>query len=320
VNIQSVYILSAARSGSTLLDMFLGNHPDALAVGEFDQLPKNLALNSVCSCGSPVRDCAFWIPIVDRFSHDIGVDLSINPYALDFGLFRSGIEIDRNRQTKMYLIRRFLTNGWVDFCDWFRFPLTVKFSLSGFDKSVQNIVNAHAVLREACKRAVIVDSSKSFRYSVSHYKLAPQSTRLILLTRDGRGVMASNLRSGQSRSQAVTSWERYYRRALPWIERNVAPSHVLRVRYEDLVSNTELELAKVLDFLKLPPEPIMRNVGRFPVHIVNGNHSSISKKSITNIRNDDRWRKELDEDDLAYFIRHGKSMSSKLGYEVRVDD
>ncbi|MEP6917432.1 MAG: hypothetical protein ABJC89_17410, partial [Acidobacteriota bacterium] len=55
-----VYLLAASHSGSTLLAMLLGSHPDICTVGEL----KATSLGSVetyrCSCGQPIRICGFW--------------------------------------------------------------------------------------------------------------------------------------------------------------------------------------------------------------------------------------------------------------------
>ena len=46
-----LYICSAARSGSTLTDMFIGGHSQTASLGEINLLGNAISLNAECSCG-----------------------------------------------------------------------------------------------------------------------------------------------------------------------------------------------------------------------------------------------------------------------------
>ena len=85
-----VFICAAGHSGSTLLDLLLGSHPAGVSVGELTQLPKNIALDSVCSCGDQVSKCDFWQPVITRFGDSIDVDLWNDPYDLNLGFTNVG--------------------------------------------------------------------------------------------------------------------------------------------------------------------------------------------------------------------------------------
>jgi len=61
-----VYILSNGRSGSTLLDLLLGAHPNIWTLGEAQRLPWEIKANSLCGCGVPISDCKFWQPILPK--------------------------------------------------------------------------------------------------------------------------------------------------------------------------------------------------------------------------------------------------------------
>lgn len=297
--IESVYICSAARSGSTILDLMLGTHPAVLPVGELNQLPKNIALRSTCSCGRAIHDCAFWVPIVDELGRRLGTDLWREPYALDLGMIQAGVEIDRRRQTRSYLARRALQRAWVEVCHRAGLDLARSAMVARFRAPVQNLVALHALLRERSGARVVVDSNKDFRQSVLHYQLEPERTRLILLVRDGRGVMASYMRSGRGREQAIKHWMRYYERVLPWLQRHVAPEHLIRVRYEALVADPDAEIGRILACIGLEPVQGVAASVEHPRHIVNGNRMFLQR--IAGIRADERWRAELGPADLECF-------------------
>lgn len=68
-----VFITSLERSGSTLLDITLGKHPQLISFGEVARvlLPHGSGgMESVvdrpCSCGVSVRDCPFWGPVTEH--------------------------------------------------------------------------------------------------------------------------------------------------------------------------------------------------------------------------------------------------------------
>ena len=53
------YILAASHSGSTLLAMLLGAHPDACTIGELKGIEVEVETYR-CSCGELIRECDFW--------------------------------------------------------------------------------------------------------------------------------------------------------------------------------------------------------------------------------------------------------------------
>ena len=59
--VKLLYIIGDGRSGSTLLNIALGNHPDAVAAGELCNVQRYLwRQDNWCSCGTPVHECSFW--------------------------------------------------------------------------------------------------------------------------------------------------------------------------------------------------------------------------------------------------------------------
>ena len=105
----------------------------------------------------------------------------------------------------------------------------------------------------------------------------------------------------------------YYRRVLPLLARNVPPKHRLMVRYEDLASETELQLRRLCTFLDLDYEPTMLDSGTKPQHITSGNNMRFNFGAP--IRVDDKWKAALKEKDLKYFEQHAGKLNRALGYE-----
>ena len=59
--IRLVYVLGGGRSGSTLLDTILGNHPTIESVGELSSvLEHGWSDSRQCACGQSAPQCPFW--------------------------------------------------------------------------------------------------------------------------------------------------------------------------------------------------------------------------------------------------------------------
>lgn len=57
-----VAIAGASRSGSTILALMLGRHPDVAVLGETNRIAREWDDPcAICGCGAPMQRCAFWI-------------------------------------------------------------------------------------------------------------------------------------------------------------------------------------------------------------------------------------------------------------------
>ena len=308
-----VYICSAGHSGSTLLDLLLGSHSKIESLGEISQLSKNLALNTPCTCGKPVRECPVWVQVVSRLSETLGLDVMQNPYELHLGYPRAVVVVDKSRQTRSYLlVRKALLSlyylrlrynaGIVD-------PL-----LRSIEKSVTNSFLVFNAFRELLGVDIVVDSSKSYLRALSLYRRDPEHVRILLLTRDGRGVAWSNIKRGATIKDAVSGWRNQYARALPLFRRHVASEHILQVQYEDVVANSSEALARICDFLGQKFEPGMLNFASTVHHSTNGNDIRMLRSST--LRPDTEWQRNLTPADLAYFQNRAGRLNRALGYET----
>jgi hypothetical protein len=61
-----VYISGYGRSGSTLLDVLLGNLPGVVSLGEVGSLSRRWARGERCACGATLDTCPFWSAVVAR--------------------------------------------------------------------------------------------------------------------------------------------------------------------------------------------------------------------------------------------------------------
>jgi hypothetical protein len=308
----TVFVCSASHSGSTLLDLLLGSHPIAMSLGEITQLPKNLALNSLCSCGAAVRQCPIWRAVVERLATERAFErIRDDPYVLNLGLFEAGTVIDRKHQTPWRrLWRKVVYAGAYAHWRWDVGPLAP--FTRPLHSGARNKWLLFDVVADLVARLILIDSSKHYLEAAALYRAAPHRTKVLLLVRDGRAVFYSGLKRGQTRRKALNAWLRTYTRAAPLLEKLVAPKCLLHVRYEDLAGNPARELHRICRFVGVTFDPSMLEFCCRPHHVVNGN--DMRRRHNSAIRLDQTWRNALSATDFAYFEARGGALNRRLGY------
>jgi len=308
--IDTLYILSAGRSGSTLLNLVLGSHPRAVAVSELTQLPYDVIRRNPCTCSAPIGECPFWLAVARHVRAELGIDLWRTPEALNLGCM-----VDPRRRNEPPVTNRYawawkLRHGLV-YLDELGFPLPR--ALRGeFDHGIANTIRLHDVIRRVSGRDVVVDASKSYLKGVALYRARPGQTRLILLSRNGRASFYSRLRDGYGRNQSLRAWRNYYRHALPLLNRRVPPEDVIRVKYEDLAADPAREIERICAFAGLPHVPGMLDFTAAEHHVTSGN--DMRMQSGMRIRPDTAWQKGLAPADERYFELWAGATNRRLGY------
>jgi len=129
-------------------------------------------------------------------------------------------------------------------------------------------VNGCTTIAEAIQRVheIYLDSRAKRRWGqktprfVRHMDLLSKhfaGTRFIHTVRDPRAVVSSLIQSDVHRSNAFHAslrWHMDVEQGLAYEREN--PAKTLRVHYEDLVTDVEGTLQRILDFLRLPYEPL----------------------------------------------------------------
>lgn len=306
-----VYICSAGHSGSTLLDLLLGSHSSIASLGEIEHLSKNISLNTLCTCGKKVQSCDLWQEVIANASGKLNVDINQFPYQLNMGFPDPQVIKDKIHTTLKYQIKRRYFRGLQYFS--LRYDL---YFLSPFLKkvaeSIDHTLMVYEVVRKILGCNVIIDSSKTYMRAAGFYRRNPDKVKIILLTRDGRGVAYSNIKRNFSRSKSIKGWKRYYARSTQLFGHVIADDHILQVKYEDLVNNPEAELQRICSFLNLEFEPAMMDFASHTHHITNGNNMRFKKSS--EIKIDNAWKTELSKEDLNYFEKHAGDINNHLGY------
>jgi hypothetical protein len=307
-----VFICSAGHSGSTLLDLLLGSHPEAVSLGEITQLPKNWALNTSCSCGAAVRDCIVWRQVIGKLALQPGLEkIARNPYTLHLGLFQAETVVDRSHQTFLRTVyRRLVYAGAFAYWRWHAQPLATL--TTPLRRGAANKWLLFQAVADTVERSILIDSSKHYLEALALYESAPRRTKVLLLARDGRAVFYSGRKRGFPRRSALNAWRRTYVRGLPLLQSRVAPEDLLQVRYEDLVTDSARELHRICEFIGIPYAAEMLDFRSHVHHVANGNDMRL--RSTAKIEADTAWKRALSPADLAYFEARAGILNRSLGY------
>ncbi len=284
-----VFIMGSGHCGSTLVDLVLGSHSEAFSLGELWELSRRVGdtKRHLRRCGVCGEDCPFWDdPALRRF-------------------------------LRRYFARPGVTGR-------------LRRRLAPF------VYDLYDELFKASDKNVLIDSSKNYRWIQRQLRPAYQwydrRACLLYLVRDGRGVVNSYLRKYPDRGVAgwATEWARLVERMNGYYERFPEKDRI-RVRYEDFATDTEAVVAKVTDRIGLRFEPDMLRYWIRDHHPVGGNlgtrslvfrwrnrfpdleqhtegrslQSHFEKSHYDQvglaIRLDERWKKDLGEEQLRQF-------------------
>jgi len=309
--VKYIFICCPGHSGSTLLDLLIGSHSRVRSLGEISHLSKNIALNTPCSCGVAVKECSFWKKIIQFLSESTRIDILKDPYAFNLGQPKSFDVIDHVYQTRMFLLRNKLMRGLV-YHELRYGPDILKFLKKSFHKSITNNLILYDTILSSLSEDIVVDSTKDYLKAVGVYRKRPDNTRIILLSRDGRGVLYSRIKRGVKRRVGVASWKNYYSRGMPVLYRHISDEHILRIQYERLASEPETVLKVLTQFLEIEYEGSMLDFSNYTHHVTNGNNMRFIKSA--SIQVDESWKSNLLEEDIQYFNYHAGAMNRRLGY------
>jgi hypothetical protein len=305
-------ITGSARSGSTVLDVVLGNHPDIESVGEVNKLirtgwisreslrgidPKRLRV-PICTCGkrldvlyvdTPDEACPFWSS-VRREWVELTDAHSIESYPKLRGNF------ERTRPAR--LVQQYLH------------LLYERRRRSASFQSYAGLTRAFfESIRAVSGKPIIVDSTKSPVRAFALGMTPGIDLYVVHLVRDGRGVIASLRKTFEKDVQAGIMWDHkghpMWKAVARWIVLNLAaewvcaqlgPKRAMRLRYEDFVADPKGALERIGSLIELDLTDVAEAaaLGK-PMqagHNVGGNRTK--KSGIITLRPDaQEWRTAL---------------------------
>ena len=322
--IRLVYILSASHSGSTLLSMLLGAHPDVSTVGELKVTSLGDRERYLCSCQKRIKKCPFWS----------GISQDMRRRGIDFDITNAGTDI---RSGTDWYVKKMLSpmhRGLI--IEKLRdIALNLSPAWRAHLKKVQFInTNLIQCILARTGKDIIVDSSK-IGIRLKYLLQNPLFDVLIIrLIRDGRSVALTYMDPAQyadsidpqfrgggtgnnreserlSMAEAAYEWRRANEEALA-ILKYVDRSRWIEVRYEDLCSDVKKTLQQIFIFIGVDPKKAIADFRTVEQHIV-GNGMRLDSDS--QIRFDEKWRTVLKTADLDSFNSIAGNMNGNFGYK-----
>jgi hypothetical protein len=316
------YLLASSHSGSTLLAMLLGAHPNARTIGELKLKSIGNLNGYLCSCGSPIIRCPFWSQVHERMQQ-----------RCDFSLSDSGTSVHQCSSDYTQRLLGPVHHGafWEAIRDtalalsptWRRHLARVKFNYKCLVETALELTAAD----------IIVDSSKQGVQLKYLLQIPDLDIKVVRVIRDGRAVALTGMDGarfadatdpklryggtgmkddfpGYTMAQAARVWRRSNEEA-DCLLANLDRHQWTEVRYEQLCKNPKQTLASVYEFLELDSTKLRMDFRSVEHHVV-GNGMRFD--STSEVRLDERWRTHLSAEDLRQFDEVAGDLNCRYGY------
>jgi hypothetical protein len=290
-----LYVLSSGRSGSTLLELLLGTHPEIESAGEAQLLGFTAsAPNGTCRCGFPLERCPVWSGV-------LGADDG-SARTRELGRFRESRNAGRTLRPELLLE-----------------VLAGRLGPEGRTHAAAYATTSFAFLDAVADRRTryVVDASKDLYRLHWLAKGSQREVRVLLLTRDPRAFVWSS--AGRRATSLVTT----LRLAARWSVQQLLMTRWLRasgtpwmlVRYEDLVTDPPAALRAIERWLRVDPDRFVpADLFERRGHGVAGNPMQFREGQITF---DDEWRDRFARSPQRIVWAVAGVPARRLGYRWR---
>jgi hypothetical protein len=297
-----VYIAGCGRSGSTVLDLTLGQAEGWFSMGEFRLFWYAVRDHWRCGCGHEVTQCPFWSDVLTRAPVDAADVLRA---------LRSTVRL---RRTPGLMRPALLASHRAD--------------LDSVGSALRNVYRATA---ETAGASVLVDSSKDALYGLVLADVLDMPLHVVHLVRDSRAVAWSwqrkRIRPEITDADAYMPQRTALRAGFDWDLRN-ALVHLLRrrangftrVTYEEFTADPAATLNRIRARVAAPPaDPAgTRDVPGGNHHTVAGNPVRFSPDALE-LRPDLEWQHALQASDRRTVTLVTLPLLAAYGYLSRRD-
>ena len=296
-----VFVLSDARSGSTLLDQLLGANKDVVTIGEVhwlaayvnqDRKIYNPIHPLVCSCGQTVSECVFWLRVEEAVGRPLKT-LVLRPRIIDKA--RSG-----QLPWKLFAWVGRRMKSFVEANPKYYKNSVCQKMLDGQRIAADSIRLFDAIKAVSSARCVIDSSKVAFRFR-SVFESVPERVRVILLARDYRAVVHSKMNRGKTIETAAVGWKQKTLQ-MEELTGDVPQGKIHRLKYEDFCNEPKTQIQKLCAFLDLEFSNDMLLRPSAGLHHLGGSPSKFDK-SKSEIRLDQRYLEAFSKSELQYLER-----------------
>lgn len=312
------YIVGIGRSGSTLIDMVLGSHPEVFSLGEIVHFPRVYKENASCTCGLPIKQCEVWNEVGDAIASEMNSGFADNPSVLDLSLSDTN-NLLQNTAELLLGVR-----GLQKYRNLYR-PRHLIDSPDQIPAPIKDIFAFYEIVKKVSGSRILIDSTKSPMRAARLLKENPSTAqKCIHLVRDGRGFLNSKLtkqygrarNGGESEKRGAISKllikDKYKIKVVHnsklWLRNNLVAeaialslpsSQYIKIRYEDFCASPRKASKTLCDFIGVQYKDDMLNFRSTVNHNIGGNPMKFRRESI--LKPDQKWRKTLSRQDVRTF-------------------
>jgi len=296
-----LYILSPSYSGSTLLTLLLGAHPEIATIGELKAQSMGDVDRYVCSCGRVIRECPFF--------RRLGESLSRRGMAFDPADFGTHFR-DDERPVVNRLMRASVRGPM------FETARTIgQRVLPASRRRLHDVVLRNEALIEAILAlqggSMFLDGSKDPNRLKFFWDAGRWEIKVVCMIRDGRGTSASFMKhEGFGMERAAFEWRRTCEEMIR-LEQYLPRDAWMMLKYEDLCRDIDARLRAAFDFAGLRIGDSLPDPGGTAHHVI-GNTMRLA--ALSDIRLDETWRERLTADELTTFKRVAGALNRRYGY------
>jgi hypothetical protein len=283
-----IYILSNFHSGSTLLDLLLGSHPQIWTLGEAQELSSVLKdKQKPCGCGHQVEDCEFWRRLI--------ADIPVHEGQYPIGYFRDEYFSEnklRSRELRLTLFKTLLLERLCGKTSGVESPAIEEYV--GLNAQYFQVVWEAAKKHRGGEIRWLADASKDPNRLYWLQQSRNFDFRVIRLVRDVRGFANSITRPKHDRKMVLLASRRWLVNNTLFIllcKSQFEKDQVFSLHYEKLARKPSSVLADVGRWLGLEfPKDAHEHFREYENHAISGNKMRWQEKGI---QLDEKWKNEL---------------------------
>lgn len=283
-----IFIAGTGHMGSTLLSFLLNAHPQMVSVGEEtgpvrSTGPMGPAERRAyrCSCGTPLADCQFWRRVESEM-YARGIVFGPDRWDIRYELGYSGV--------LRHLLCRSLRLRALDHLRDGVLAAIPRFASRIAELNARNATLIRVIL-EITGKQVFVSAAKDPIRARYLNRIPELDVRVVHLVGDSLRFVSSEMtrRKMASPTIPIRQWKRtakHVKRLIP----DFPPDRFIRVRYEDLCTDTEGQLARIAEFAGLAPVSGPIRFREADHHIIGNRMRSTGSDEIVL---DEKWRTAL---------------------------
>lgn len=293
----NVYIATLPRSGSTMLGMILGNHSRIFHIGESFYWNRLNPKDVKCFCGK--KNCEVLVSIQKRIGDfpEIGV------------IYETCSLIDKIQEPEKICHSFSLSDNSQQ-----KKSITSQELNCKLDESCVGLEKLADIFRNVIGDSIIVDNTKVIH--IAEHLVKKDNWKILLLTRDPRGLAYSNKKSGIRKNvprplqMKIPVYIDFANRAL----RLCKLKNVFCIKYENLCQNPSEKLTEICNFIGIPFENPMLKFKADRGHALMGNRMRFDDNQ--QIQEDLNWVIGLNYDEKNMIYRNSEltDLFKQLGY------